>query len=75
MLAVMSVVCKSPKRNNCVGTTLIIKFDDNLPIYLHLTYSSEYAIVEVTWRVMPSGLRLKISGSNTQGESPDTHTH
>ena len=36
VLAVMPVVCKSSKRNNWVGTILIIKFDDNLPIYLHL---------------------------------------
>ena len=40
VLAVMPVVCKSPERNNWVGTTLIIKVDDNLPIYLHLTYFS-----------------------------------
>ena len=38
VLAVIPVVCKSPKRNNLVGTTLIIKVDDNLPVYLHLTY-------------------------------------
>ena len=37
-LGVMPVVCKSPKRNNWVGTTFIIKVDDNPPIYLHLTY-------------------------------------
>ena len=37
-LGVMLVVCKSPKRINWVGTTLIIKADDNPPIYLHLTY-------------------------------------
>ena len=40
VLAVMPVVCKSPERNNSVGTTLMIKVDDNLPIYLHLTYFS-----------------------------------
>ena len=34
----MPVVCKSPKRNNWVGTTLIIKVDDDIPIYLQLTY-------------------------------------
>ena len=34
----MPVVCKFPKRNNWLGTTLIIKVDDNLPISLHLTY-------------------------------------
>ena len=33
----MPVVCKSPKRNHCVGTTLMVKINDNLPIYLHLT--------------------------------------
>ena len=38
ILAVMPVVCKPPERNNWVGTTVIIKVDDNLPIYLHLTY-------------------------------------
>ena len=37
-LAVMPVVYKSPKRSNWVGSTLIIKVDDDLPIYLHLTY-------------------------------------
>ena len=40
ILAVMPVVCKPPERNNWVGTTVIIKVDDNLPIYLHLTYFS-----------------------------------
>ena len=34
----MPVVCKSPKRNNWVGTTLIITMDDDIPIYLQLTY-------------------------------------
>ena len=39
VLAVMPVVCRSPKRNNWVGTTTLInKVDDNLSIYLHLTY-------------------------------------
>ena len=38
VLAVTPVVCKSPKRSNWVGTALFIKVDDNLPIYLHLTY-------------------------------------
>ena len=38
VLAVMPVVCKSPERYNWAGTTLIIKVDDNLSIYLHLTY-------------------------------------
>ena len=33
VLAVRPVVCKSPKRNNCARTTLIIKVDDDLPIY------------------------------------------
>ena len=37
-LGVIPVVCKSPNRNNWVGTTLIMKGDDNLLIYLHLTY-------------------------------------
>ena len=39
LLAVMPVVCKfHPKKNNWVGITLIIKVENNLPIYLHLTY-------------------------------------
>ena len=36
--AIMPVVCKSPKRGKWVGTTLGIKVDDNLAIYLHVTY-------------------------------------
>ena len=32
VFAVMPVVCKSPKRNNWVGTTFIIKVDNDLPI-------------------------------------------
>ena len=50
-------------------------------IYIWPTSFTEYATVEVTWRVMPSGLRLKISYSNTQGMTsshpppPHTHTH
>ena len=38
VLGVMPVVCKSPKRDNWVGTTLNIKADDNLAICLHFTY-------------------------------------
>ena len=38
VLGVMPVVWKSPKRDNWVGTTLNIKADDNLAIYLHFTY-------------------------------------
>ena len=38
VLGDIPVVCKSPKRDNWVGTTLNIKVDDNLPINLHLTY-------------------------------------
>ena len=43
-------------------------------IYIWPTSFTEYATVEVTWRVMPSGLRLKISGSNTLGMAP-SYTH
>ena len=39
-------------------------------IYIWPTSFTEYATVVVTWRVTPSGLRLKISGSNTQGMTP-----
>ena len=39
-------------------------------IYIWPTYFTEYATVEVTWRVTPSGLKLKISGSNNQGMTP-----
>ena len=47
-------------------------------IYIWPISFTEYATLEVTWRVMP---RLKISGSNTQGMNPPprpplhTHTH
>ena len=39
-------------------------------IYIWPTSFTEYATVQVTWRVTPSGLKLKISDSNTQGMTP-----
>ena len=42
--------------------------------YIWPTSFTEYVIVEVTWRVMPSRLRLKISRSNTQGMTPSPPT-
>ena len=39
-------------------------------IYIWPTSFTEYATAQITWRVTPSGLRLKISGSNTQGMTP-----
>ena len=63
MLAVRPVVCKFPKRNNWAGTTLIIKVDDDLQInHILPTSFTEYAAVEVTWRVMSSKIKLRISG-------------
>ena len=39
-------------------------------IYIWPTSFTELATVQVTWRVTPSGLKLKISGSNTHGMTP-----
>ena len=39
-------------------------------IYIFPTSFTEYAPVEVTSRVTPNGLKLKTSGSNTQGITP-----
>ena len=39
-------------------------------IYIWPTSFTEYATVEVTWKVGPSGFRLEISGSNIQGMNP-----
>ena len=39
-------------------------------IYIFPTSFTEYAPVEVTSRVTPSGLKLKTSGSNTQVITP-----
>ena len=48
-------------------------------IYIWPTSFTEYATVEITRRIMPIGLRLKISALNTQGITApppnDTHTH
>ena len=83
VLAVMPVVCKSPKRNNWVGTTLILKVDDKLPIYLHLTYffhsicncrnnlesDAQWAEVKDFWFKHPGYEPLPLP------PSPTTHTH
>ena len=37
LFGVMPLLCKSQKGNGWVGTTLIIKVYDNVPIYLNLT--------------------------------------
>ena len=39
-------------------------------IYIWPTSLTEYVTEEVTWRVMPRGLRLKFSGLNTPGMTP-----
>ena len=70
VLAVMSMVCKSPKRNNWGGTTLLKLMIIHQFIYIWPTSFTGYATVEVTWRVMPSGIRLITSGSNNQGMTP-----
>ena len=65
-LGIMAAVGKSPKRSS-----LGKQVDD----YIWPASFTEYAAAKVIWGVMPSALRLKISGSNTQGMTPHTQTH